>query len=126
MKEERARLAEPPSRLPIGLPQWLPSSLLPSAALAHPGTHCRLADAAAGAPWCLGLGLTGPLPARIPAEVEELVLEAVDHSVAAGCAHGWARSLWWVAHLRISASTCFARAHVVGHQLVRRSISAWT
>jgi putative transposase len=33
------------------------------------------------------LGLSGPVPARVPAEVKEAVLKTVDDAVAAGFAH---------------------------------------
>jgi putative transposase len=35
------------------------------------------------------LGLSGPVPARVPAEVKEAVLKSVDDVVAAGFAHTW-------------------------------------
>jgi putative transposase len=47
------------------------------------------------------LGLTGPVPARVPAEVKELVLKTVDDAVAAGFAHTWACSLWQVSDERV-------------------------
>ncbi|MEW6473497.1 MAG: thiamine pyrophosphate-dependent enzyme [Actinomycetota bacterium] len=40
------------------------------------------------------LGLTGPLPARLPADVKELVLKTVDEAVAAPLRHTWACGLW--------------------------------
>jgi transposase InsO family protein len=47
------------------------------------------------------LGLTGPLPARVPAETKELVLKTVDDAVAAGFAHSWACSLWPISDDRV-------------------------
>jgi putative transposase len=47
------------------------------------------------------LGLIGPLPVRVPAEVKELVLKTVDEAVAAGFVHGWACSLWAVSDDRV-------------------------
>jgi putative transposase len=47
------------------------------------------------------LGLNGPLPARVPAEVKELVLKTVDDAVADGFAHAWLCSLWQVSDDRV-------------------------
>jgi putative transposase len=47
------------------------------------------------------LGLSGPVPARVPAEVKEAVLKSVDDAVAAGFAHSWACSLWQVSDCRV-------------------------
>jgi putative transposase len=47
------------------------------------------------------LGLSGPVPARVPAEVKEAVLKTVDDAVAAGFAHTWACSLWQVSDSRV-------------------------
>ena len=47
------------------------------------------------------MGLSGPVPARVPAEVKELVLKTVDEAVAAGFAHRWASSLWQVSDSRV-------------------------
>jgi transposase InsO family protein len=47
------------------------------------------------------LGLSGPVPARVPAEVKELVLKTVDEAVAAGFAHTWACSVWRVSDSRV-------------------------
>jgi transposase InsO family protein len=47
------------------------------------------------------LGLTGPLPARVPADVKELVLKTVDDAVADGFAHTWVCSLWQVSDDRV-------------------------
>jgi transposase InsO family protein len=47
------------------------------------------------------LGLSGPLPARVPAEVKELVLKTVDDAVADGFAHGWVCALWQVSDDRV-------------------------
>jgi hypothetical protein len=47
------------------------------------------------------LGLSGPVPARVPAEVKEAVLKSVDDAVAAGFAHTWACSLWQVSDSRV-------------------------
>lgn len=41
------------------------------------------------------------MPARVPAEVKELVLKTVDDAVAAGFAHTWACSLWQVSDQRV-------------------------
>jgi putative transposase len=41
------------------------------------------------------------VPARVPAEVKELVLKTVDDAVAAGFAHTWACSLWQVSDQRV-------------------------
>ena len=40
------------------------------------------------------MGLSGPVPARVPAEVKELVLATVDDAVAGGYSHRWATGLW--------------------------------
>jgi putative transposase len=47
------------------------------------------------------LGLSGLAPARVPAEVKELVLKTVDDAVAAGFTHTWACSLWQVSDERV-------------------------
>ena len=47
------------------------------------------------------MGLTGPLPARVPADVKELVIKTVDDAVAAGFTHSWACSLWPVGDDRV-------------------------
>jgi putative transposase len=47
------------------------------------------------------LGLTGPVPARVPADVKELVLKTVDDAVAAGFSHRWACSVWQVSDDRV-------------------------
>jgi transposase InsO family protein len=47
------------------------------------------------------LGLIGLLPARVPAEVKELVLKTVDDAVADGFAHTWVCSLWQVSDDRV-------------------------
>jgi transposase InsO family protein len=47
------------------------------------------------------LGLTGALPARVPADVKELVLKTVDAAVADGFAHRWVCSLWQVSDDRV-------------------------
>ena len=47
------------------------------------------------------MGLSGPLPARVPAEVKELVLKTVDDAVAAGFPHAWTCSLWQVSDDRV-------------------------
>lgn len=41
------------------------------------------------------------MPARVPAEVKELVLKTVDEAVTAGFAHTWACSLWRVSDSRV-------------------------
>ena len=58
-------------------------------------------DRAGGRPGKIGLGLNGPVPARVPAEVKELVLKTVDDAVAAGFSHRWACSLWQVSDDRV-------------------------
>jgi len=63
------------------------------------------------------LGLSGPLPARVPAEVKELVLKTVDDAVAAGFGHGWACSLWQVSDDRVHRWR--ARRRAVGTLLDR-------
>jgi putative transposase len=47
------------------------------------------------------LGLTGPVPARVPAEVKELVLKTVDEATSAGFSHRWATSLWQISDDRV-------------------------
>ena len=47
------------------------------------------------------MGLTGALPARVPADVKELVLKTVDAAVADGFAHSWVCSLWQVSDDRV-------------------------
>lgn len=47
------------------------------------------------------MGLTGPVPARVPAEVKELVLTTIDDAVAAGFAHTWASAVWDVGDDRV-------------------------
>jgi putative transposase len=47
------------------------------------------------------LGLSGPVPARVPAEVKEAVLKSVDDVVAAGFAHTWLCGLWRVCDSRV-------------------------
>lgn len=47
------------------------------------------------------MGLIGPVPARVPAEVKELVLKTVDDATAAGLAHRWATLLWDVSDDRV-------------------------
>jgi len=47
------------------------------------------------------LGLNGPVPARVPAEVKELVLKTVDDAVAAGFSHTWATGIWQVSDDRV-------------------------
>ncbi|MGH9212556.1 MAG: hypothetical protein ACRD2C_18070 [Acidimicrobiales bacterium] len=47
------------------------------------------------------MGLSGPLPARVPAEVKELVLKSVDDAVAGGFGHSWVCSLWQVSDDRV-------------------------
>ncbi len=48
-----------------------------------------------------GLGLGGAVPARVGAEVKQMVLDAVDGAVAAGLAHRWAAALWGVSDDRV-------------------------
>jgi len=47
------------------------------------------------------LGLNGPVPARVPAEVKELVLKTVDDAVAGGFSHRWATGMWQVSDDRV-------------------------
>lgn len=47
------------------------------------------------------MGLTGPVPARVPAEVKELVLNTVDEAIGAGLSHTWATALWGVSDDRV-------------------------
>ena len=47
------------------------------------------------------MGLSGPVPARVPAEVKELVLATVDDAVAGGYSHRWATGLWQVSDDRV-------------------------
>lgn len=47
------------------------------------------------------MGLAGPVPARVPAEVKELVLKTVDDATAAGFSHRWATGLWQVSDDRV-------------------------
>lgn len=47
------------------------------------------------------MGLNGPVPARVPAEVKDLVLKTVDDAVAAGFTHRWATSVWQVSDDRV-------------------------
>ena len=42
------------------------------------------------------LGLTGAVPARVPAEIKHTVLKTVDDAVAVGLSHKWACALWEV------------------------------
>lgn len=47
------------------------------------------------------MGLNGPLPARVPAEVKELVLKTVDDAVVDGMSQSWVCSLWQVSDDRV-------------------------
>lgn len=47
------------------------------------------------------MGLTGRLPARVPAELKELVLKSVDDAVAGGFTHSWVCALWQVGDDRV-------------------------
>ena len=47
------------------------------------------------------MGLGGAVPARVGAEVKQLVLDTVDDAVAAGLAHRWATALWGVSDDRV-------------------------
>ncbi len=76
-------------------------------------------DRAGGDPGKVRLGLSGPLPARVPADVKELVLKTVDDAVADGFPHGWVCSLWQVSDDRVHRWR--ARRRDVGHP--RRSSS---
>ena len=58
------------------------------------------------------MGLSGPVPARVPAEVKALVLKTVDDGVAAGFGHRWVCSLWQVSDDRVHRWR--ARQHTVG------------
>ena len=52
-------------------------------------------------PGKIRLGLNGPVPARVPAEAKELVLNTVDDAVAAGFWHTWATGVWQVSDDRV-------------------------
>jgi transposase/transposase InsO family protein len=58
-------------------------------------------DRAGDRPGKSRLGLIGPVPARVPAELKELVLKTVDEAVAAGFDHSWACSIWRVSDDRV-------------------------
>ena len=58
------------------------------------------------------MGLSGPVPARVPAEVTEAVLKTVDDAVAAGFAHTWACWLAQVFDSRVHRWR--ARRRVIG------------
>ena len=47
------------------------------------------------------MGLNGPVPARVPAEVKHLVLKTVDNAAAAGFSHRWATRIWDVSDDRV-------------------------
>ena len=47
------------------------------------------------------LGLSGPLPARVPGAVKEQILELVDDAVSGGASHRWACSLLGVSDDRV-------------------------
>ena len=47
------------------------------------------------------MGLSGPVPARVPAEGKKLVLKTVDHAVAAGFTHTSACWSWQVGGGRV-------------------------
>ena len=47
------------------------------------------------------MGLGGPVPGCVPAEVKELVLSTVDGAVAGGYSHRWATALWQVSDDRV-------------------------
>ena len=47
------------------------------------------------------MGLNGPVPARVPAEVKDLVLKTVDDAVGDGFVHCWATALWGVSDDRV-------------------------
>ncbi|MFV0309066.1 MAG: transposase [Desertimonas sp.] len=57
------------------------------------------------------MGLNGPLPARVPADVKELVLETVDDAVANGFTHTWVCSLWQVSDDRVHRWPARRREH---------------
>ena len=57
------------------------------------------------------MGLTGPVPARVPAEVKELVLRVVDDAVADGFGHGWVCSLWQISDDRVHRWRARQRQH---------------
>lgn len=57
------------------------------------------------------MGLTGPVPARVPAEVKDLVLKTVDEAVAAGLSHRWATNLWQVSDDRVHRWRAHQRDH---------------
>ena len=77
--QERPGQAEGPSRSGSGLAKYPPVTR----------------------PQNLRLGLSGPLPARVPAEAKELVLKTVHDAVAEGFAHSWVCSLWQVSDDRV-------------------------
>jgi transposase InsO family protein len=57
------------------------------------------------------LGLSGPLSARVPADVKELVIKTVDVAVAAGFPHAWVCSLWPVSDDRVHRWRARRRLH---------------
>src|SRR6476646_5045870 len=58
-------------------------------------------DRAVGRAGKIRLGLSGPVPARVPADVKEAVLKSVDDAVAAGLAHTWVCGLWQATDSRL-------------------------
>src|SRR6478735_3012258 len=58
-------------------------------------------DRAVGRAGKIRLRLSGPVPARVPADVKEAVLKSVDDAVAAGLAHTWVCGLWQVSDSRL-------------------------
>ena len=64
-------------------------------------TGGAITQADAARKWGVELGLSGPVPARVPAEVKELVLKTVDDAVAAGLSHRWAAGVWQVSDDRV-------------------------
>lgn len=47
------------------------------------------------------MGLSGAVPARVPAEVKHTVLKTVDDAVGVGLSHKWACALWEVSDSRV-------------------------
>jgi len=47
------------------------------------------------------MGLSGPVPVRVDAEVKEMVLRTVDDAVTAGFTHRWACGLWQISDDRV-------------------------
>jgi len=68
------------------------------------------------------------VPARVPAEVKELVLKTVDDAVAAGFRHTWACALWQVSDSRVHRWRARRRdtgVTVAGTADARRAVPGW-